>query len=195
MPLFMASCGEPSDPNSPIKIIPESDKIPLSGVSLTIKKAKLERKNDHLLTLSFRYTITNKSGYAISFPSIYPGKDHLIDVSLYDKNGDPINLGRRPLDDLTLASPRTMIISRGKFSRDYQLPIPYDIYSTLKKGDKVTLRVRFHAPSRYDELRSTIEAPLTTLTWPEMPTIEQLDSDIEDNPLTLPDSEATYPTR
>ena len=135
--------------------------------------------------LTFDYTLRNRAGATISFPSIFSGKDELIEVNLSDQNGDPLYLGKRPLEDLTLASPRPMLIPKGKSTRGYKVPVQQEF---RKKDDPITLRVRFHAPSRYDELRSSVEAPLIQIPWPKSTEIE---SPSEDNSLTLPLHDAT----
>jgi hypothetical protein len=35
-----------------------------------------------------------------------------------------------------------------------------------EKGSPISARIRLHAPSRYDELRSSVEAPNLQVIWP-----------------------------
>ena len=183
--LCLVSCG-PSDPsNEPIIITPDQAQVVLSKVSMKISHAKFAFDQKGICQLTFDYTLRNQAGAAISFPSIFSGKDDLIEVNLSDQNGDPLYLGKRPLEDLTLASPRPMLIPKGKSTRGYKVPVQQEF---RKKDDPITLRVRFHAPSRYDELRSSVEAPLIQIPWPKSTEIE---SPSDDNSLTLPLHDAT----
>ena len=193
--LGLISCGEQAKDSGAVIVTPSHGKVDLSKVSLKVKQVKITRKNDNQYSLSFKYTLINKAGATISFTSIFSGKDDLIEVNLSDKNGDPLFLGKRPQEGLTLASARPMLIPKGKFTRIYTVPVMPEL---REKGDPITVRVRFHAPSRYDELRSSIEAPRVQTPWPQadpMDAAEKLDPSEEDNPLTFPSPEATYPTR
>lgn len=183
--LCLVSCS-PSDPSQgPFITTPDHAKVDLSQVSLKISNAKLTFDQKDQCQLTFDYMLRNQAGATLSFSSIFSGKDDLIEVNLSDQNGDPLSLGKRPLEDLTLASPRAMLIPKGKSTRSYKIPVQREF---RKKGDPITVRVRFHAPSRYDELRSSIEAPLIQTPWPKNTEIE---STSEDNALTLPLHDAT----
>jgi len=198
--LALSSCGEPKA--GPPIITPPNAKVDLSKVSMKISKAKITSKDENHFQLTFDYTLINNDSGDISFTSIFASKDDLIDVQLSDQYQTPLILGKRPFDGLTLAAPRPMVIPFGKSTRSYTIPIMPELRA---KGDPITVRVRFHAPSRMDELRSTVEAPLITIPWPESSQITQpldlnLESDpslptAEDNPLTYPASDATYPSR
>ena len=72
-------------------------------------------------------------------------------------------LGKRPLEGLTLTEPRPLKIPIDKTIRSYQVPI---MPVLLESGEQLEMRVRLHAPSRYDELRSSIEATKVHLSWP-----------------------------
>lgn len=188
--LCLVSCN-PSDPSKgPLITTPDHAQVDLSKVSLKISKAKFAFDQKDQCQLTFDYTLRNQAGATLSFSSIFSGKDDLIEVNLSDQNGDPLYLGKRPLEDLTLASPRAMLIPQGKSTRSYKVPVQREF---RKKDDPITVRVRFHAPSRYDELRSSIEAPLIQIPWPKNTEFE-LPS--EDNPLTLPlDHDTPLPQR
>lgn len=183
--LALASCNDSSSTSGPVIQTPLNAKVDLSKVRIGVKKAKLICIDHNHFQLVFDYTLQNKAGATLSFDSIYSGKDDLIQVNLSDKNGDPLFLGKRPLEGLTLAAPRAILIPIGKSTRAYKVPVMPEL---RVKGDPITLRVRFHAPSRYDELRSSIEAPLIQVPWPKSP---ELKVPIEDNPLTYPTPDAT----
>lgn len=190
--LSLLSCSESDSGQGPIIETPAHAKVDLSKVSMKVKKAKLHRIDANDYSLEFDYTLVNKAGATISFQSIYSGKDELIEVNLSDKNGDPLFLGKRPLEGLTLASPRAVLIPKGKSTRHYQVPVMPEL---REKGDPITVRVRLHAPSRYDELRSSVEAPLISVPWPQSPEIEAAikpdTPDPEEYPLTSPVRDAT----
>ena len=71
-------------------------------------------------------------------------------------------LGKRPLEGLTLTEPRPLSIPLEKQPAATRCP------SCLitGAGEPIEIRVRLHAPSRYDELRSSIEAPRVDVSWP-----------------------------
>jgi len=195
----LASCGSFSKKAGPTIITPSNGKVDLSKVSMKITKAKITSKNENEFALTFDYTLINADTGDISFTSIFASKDDLIDIQLSDQQKNPLILGKRPFDGMTLAAPRPMIVPFGKSTRSYTIPIMPEL---RMKNDPITVRVRFHAPSRYDELRSTVEAPLITATWPEslqtdLPLgIDSWDDPTTgDNPLTYPASDATYPSR
>lgn len=188
----LSSCGNSDTNQDPIIETPANAQVDLSKVSMKIRKAKLSRIDDNHYQLDFDYTLINKAGATISFQSIYSGKDELIEVNLSDKNGDPLFLGKRPLEGLTLAQPRAILIPKGKSSRHYKVPVKPEL---REKGDPITVRVRLHAPSRYDELRSSVEAPLINTPWPQGPEVEapaqNPSTDPEEYPLTSPVRDAT----
>jgi len=176
-------------------VTPPNAKVDLSKISMKLRNVEIARKHDNSYALTFDYTLVNNAGATLSFQSIFSGKDDLIEVNLSDKNSYPVDLGKRPQEGLTLAAPRAVLIPKGKSTRPYTVPV---MPQFREKGDPITVRVRLHAPSRYDELRSTVEAPIVTTPWPESPemvTPGKLDPRSEDNPLTSPPPEATYPTR
>lgn len=192
----LVSCSETDPGKGPIIETPANGKVDLNKVSMKVTKAKLKRIDENHYQLDFDYTLINKVGATISFQSIFSSKDDLIEVNLSDKNGDRLFLGKRPQEGLTLAQPRAMLIPKGKTIRSYTVPVMPEL---REKGDPITVRVRFHAPSRYDELRSSVEAPLLLTPWPQSPEIEQatpkLNSETSTNPeeypLTSPVQDAT----
>jgi hypothetical protein len=193
--LSLLSCGDSSKKAGPVIITPPNGKVDLSQVNLTVSKVKItydHTNNRDSYRLSFKYTLDNHASGPISFISIYAGKDDLIEVNLSDSKGLPLTLGKRPQEGLTLAAPRPMLIPHGKTTRSYTVPITPDF---LKKGEPITVRVRFHAPSRYDELRSSLEAPHVQVPWPQETQMENLPPLPEDNPLTSPLYDATLPSR
>ena len=192
----LISCSETDPGKGPIIETPANGKVDLSKVSMTITKAKLKCIDENHYQLDFSYTLINKAGATLSFQSIFSSKDDLIEVNLSDQNGDRLFLGKRPQEGLTLAQPRAMLIPKGKTTRSYTVPVMPEL---REKGDPITVRVRFHAPSRYDELRSSVEAPLILTPWPQSPEIEQAtprpnsepDTDPKEYPLTYPVQDAT----
>lgn len=181
----LVSCS-PSDPsNEPTIVTPDNAQVDLSMVSMKISNAKFTFNKLDVCQLTLDYTLRNQAGATLSFTSIFSGKDELIEVNLSDQLGDPLYLGKRPLEGLTLAEPRPMLIPKGKSTRSYKVPLQQEF---RKKGEPITVRVRFHAPSRYDELRSSVEAPLIMIPWPKSTEIEPPS---EDNSLTLPLHDAT----
>jgi hypothetical protein len=177
----------------PVITTPAGAKVDLSGVSMKISKANISVVGENSYQLSFDYTLQNKADAAISFLSIFSNTDDLIEISLSDQNSDPLFLGKRPMEGLTLAAPRAILISKGKSTRSYKVPV---MPESRVKGDPITVRVRLHAPSRYDELRTSVEAPLVQVSWPQGSEIEPIPSDPEEYPLTSPTRDATpLPTR
>lgn len=163
---LFASCGEPSPKDLPIINTPASGKVNLSKVTLAVSDAAITVNEKGEYQVSFNYTIHNQAGAHISFLCLYTEPDDLIDVQLKHKVDDEeklLILGKRPLDGLTLPEPRPLQLSAGKSTRRYTVPVSP---GTIKSGEPLTLRVRLHAPSRYDELRSSIEAPTIHLLWP-----------------------------
>lgn len=194
--LGLVSCSETDPGKGPIIETPANGKVDLSKVSMKVTKAKLKRIDANHYQLDFDYTLINKAGATISFQSIFSSKDDIIEVNLSDKNGDRLFLGKRPQEGLTLSQPRAMLIPKGKTTRSYTVPVLPEL---REKGDPITVRVRFHAPSRFDELRSSVEAPLIQIPWPQSPKIEQATptpnsepgADPEEYPLTYPVQDAT----
>ena len=196
----LTSCSETDPYKGPFIETPANSKVDLTKVSMKLTKAKIKRIDENHYQLDFDYTLINKAGATLSFQSIFSGKDDLIEVNLNDRNGDRLFLGKRPQEGLTLAQARAMLIPKGKSTRHYTVPVMPEL---RMKGDPITVRVRLHAPSRYDELRSTVEAPLIQTPWPQNPEIKPAPlkpstptssapkSDPQDYPLTYPVQDAT----
>jgi len=162
--VLIACTPSPPDPSSlPTVITPQGEKINLDQVSLTISHPQILHSSENNYTLEFDYTITNHAQTNIAFLCLYNNTDDLIQVNLTDNQGKPITLNKRLLEGLTLTEPRLLHILVGKTTR--HLSIPFSSIKPRKKGEPLSMRVRLHAPSRYDELRSTIEAPIITLLW------------------------------
>ena len=161
--ITLASCGDPDPSKAPVIDTPSGAKIDLSMVSLQVTNAQLTRENENKYSLSFDYTVDNQAGGNIVFPCLYNQTDELIEVNLSDKDGNVLILGRRPLEGLTLTEPRPLRILIGNTTRSYRVPV---MPKLMKQGEPVSIRVRLHAPSRYDELRSSIEAPRVEVLWP-----------------------------
>jgi len=161
--LSLCSCGDPDPSKLPVINTPANAKVDLSQISLTISKAKITRTADSKYSLSFDYTITNQAGAHLAFVCLYDNTDELIEINLTDPSDEKIILGKRPMEGLTLTQPRPIKLLNGSTTRHYKAPITPTV---REAGDSIKIRVRLHAPSRYDELRSSIEAPTTTVTWP-----------------------------
>jgi len=161
--IALSSCGGPDPSKAPVIDTPAGARIDLSKVSLQIDNAQLNRENENEYSLGFDYTVDNQAGGNIVFPCLYNQTDALIEVNLSDKDGNALVLGKRPLEGLTLTEPRPLRIPIGKTTRSYQVPVMPEL---REQGDPVNIRVRLHAPSRYDELRSSIEAPRVEASWP-----------------------------
>ncbi len=161
--LGLTSCGEPAPSKYPTITTPANAKVDLSQVSLSVSNAKITADGENKFNLSFDYTVTNTAGAHLSFTCLYPTTAELIQVELTAPTGELVPLGRRLLEGLTLTEPRPIKIPNGSSTKNYTTPLTPSVYET---GDLITLRVRLHAPSRYDELRTSIEAPLITITWP-----------------------------
>ena len=196
----LTSCSESDPYQGPVIETPANGKVDLTKVSMKVTKAKIKCIDENHYQLDFDYTLINKAGATLSFQSIFSGKDDLIEVNLSDQNGDRLFLGKRPQEGLTLAQARAMLIPKGKSTRHYTVPVMPEL---RMKDDPITVRVRLHAPSRYDELRSTVEAPLIQAPWPQSPEIKpapseqspptrsKTKSDPQDYPLTYPVQDAT----
>ena len=161
---FLVGCGDPSPKNAPTKNTPTGAKVDLTGINLTVSETEIRKTQEGKYLLHLNYTIDNTSGSNVSFPCLYASMDHLIEINLTDKKDQPITLGKRPLEGLTMTQPRPMVIPVGKTTRSYTAPI---VTTGLKKGDLIHARVRLHTPSRYDELRTSLEAPRFSIPWPE----------------------------
>lgn len=161
--LCITSCGEPDPSKLPVITTPANAKVDLSKISIAVSNAKITRINENKFTLSFDYTVTNTIGAHLSFICLYDNTDELIEVNLSDKNDQKLILGKRPMEGLTLTEPRPLKILNGKTTRTYKTPLMPELRVA---GDPIKLRVRLHAPSRYDELRSSIEAPTVIAPWP-----------------------------
>lgn len=161
--IALLSCGNPDPAQAPVINTPAGAKVNLDQVTLQVANAKITRINENKYALDFDYTVTNNAGGNIVFPCLYNNTDSLIEVNLTDQDGKPLHLGRRPLEGLTLTEPRPLRIPIGKTTRHYKVPVMPEL---REQGDPISVRVRLHAPSRYDELRSSIEAPRLILPWP-----------------------------
>ena len=164
LPILLTSCGNDPDPeNAPVRDTPPGGKVDLTGISLIITNASIVENKKSKYELRFDYTLVNTSGFNIQFPSIHANINSLVQVNLVDNKGKEVLLARNPLDGLTMTDPRTRRITIGKTTRTYTIPIAPN---TLKKDTPINVRVRFHTPSRYDELRTSVEAPIFNLLWP-----------------------------
>lgn len=161
--LLFASCGNQGSRNAPEKLTPLGAKVDLNRVSLQVKDIAINQHNDGNHRLSFDYIIENQAGASIVFPCLYNNTDELIEVTLTDSTNQILLLGKRPLEGLTLTEPKPLRIPLGKSKRNYQVPV---MPAALKQGEPIQMRVRLHAPSRYDELRSSIETASIILQWP-----------------------------
>ena len=196
----LSSCVDSDPSHGPVIETPANAKVDLTKVSMKVTKAKIKRIDENNYQLDFDYTLINKAGATISFISIFASKDDIIEVNLSDRNDDRLHLGNRPQEGLTLAQPRPMLIPKGKSARHYIVPVMPEL---RMKDDPISVRVRLHAPSRYDELRSTVEAPTVIVKWPESPEISppsaeatpskhpKRHSDPQEYPLTYPVQDAT----
>ena len=128
-----------------------------------MSNTKITKTGENKYNLSFDYTVTNSAGAHLAFTCLYNTTDELIQAELTDAEGKPLTLSRRTLEGLTLTEPRPIKLLNGNTTRSYKAPLIAVAHET---GDLITLRVRLHAPSRYDELRSSVEAPLVTVPWP-----------------------------
>jgi len=161
--LGISSCGKSTSTNTPVIDTPTGDAVDLSKVSMTVSNANIVKTAKNEYALNFDYTVINKVGADIRFLCLYNNTDDLIQVNLTDKKDQVITLGKRPLEGLTLTQPKPLRIRNGETTRSYTVPV---ILRSLKKGDPVSVRVRLHTPSRYDELRSSLEAPLLQILLP-----------------------------
>ncbi len=162
--LLTLSCTAPQQPEqvAPIYYTPFNDKVDLSHVSMTATNLQLGKNQQGHRQVSFDYTVLNQSGTSIAFACLYNRANNLIEVNLYDAEGNAVPLARNPLDNLTLAKPKPLIIKAGETIHHYSKVIAP---SSLEAGTPITIRIRLHTPSRYDELRSSLEAPLIHSVW------------------------------
>ena len=158
----ISSCGN-STTSASIIDTPTGEAVDLNKVSMTVSNAHIAKTAENEYALKFDYTVINKEGSDIRFLCLYNNTDDLIQVNLTDKEDQTLTLGKRPLEGLTLTQPKPLRIRNGETTRSYKVPV---ILGSIKKGDPVSIRVRLHAPSRYDELRSSVEAPRLQLLWP-----------------------------
>lgn len=161
--LVLSSCGAPDPSTLPVITTPPNGKVDLTKVSLAVTNAKITRVNENKYVLDFDYTVTNHSGSHLAFTCLYDSTEDLIEVGLTDQENQKLIPGNRPMEGLTLTEPRPLKILNGPVTRHYTVPILPEV---REAGDLIVLRVRLHAPSRYDELRSTVEAPLVQVPWP-----------------------------
>ena len=161
--LALASCGNQKTSVAPVKSTPVGAQVDLNMVTIQVTDAVIIKKNDSDYFLELNYTLDNQAGAIIAFPCLYNEIDDLIEVNLTDKESNQLMLGKRPLEGLTLTEPRPLKIPIEKTIRSYQVPI---MPVSLESGEQLEMRVRLHAPSRYDELRSSIEATKVHLSWP-----------------------------
>lgn len=160
------ACTNTDPSKAPDIHTPLGDPVDLSNVSLRVDNARWSRSGGNKLKLSFDYTVENRGSGNIVFPCLYNNTDELIQVNLTDKDGTPLNLGKRLLEGLTLTEPRALRIPIGSVTRAYSVPV---VQEFREQGELIDIRVRLHVPSRYDELRSSLEAPIIELAWPEQP--------------------------
>ena len=161
--LALVSCGEPAPSTLPVISTPSGAKVNLSKVSMVVSNPKITRVSENKYTLNFDYTLNNQAGAHITFPCLHNVTDDLIEINLHDSGQQALVLGKRPLEGLTLTQPRPLRIPSGETTRHFTVPLMPEL---REKGDPISLRVRLHAPSRYDELRSSIEAPRLQIFWP-----------------------------
>mgnify|MGYP007122441004 CR=1 FL=1 len=149
--------------NVPVIDTPSGGAVDLSKVSMTVSNAHIAKTAENEYALKFDYTVSNVAGADIRFLCLYNNTDDLIQVNLTDQEDQAVILGKRPMEGLTLTQPKPLRIRNGEATRRYKVPI---IVGSLKKGDPISVRVRLHAPSRYDELRTSVEAPLLQVLLP-----------------------------
>ena len=160
---LLNSCTQEAPEPAPIFYTPFHGKVDLANVTMGTTDAKITRKGNKY-TISFDFHILNKSGKSIAFACLQNHLRQLIEVNVYDAEGTAIPLVRDPLDDLTRSRPKSMLIPAGLYNGSYQHLITH---IGTEDGAPVTIRARLHTPSRYDELRTTLEAPLVQTLWPE----------------------------
>lgn len=165
--LALPSCSKPQAKNdeAPIYFTPFNDKVDLSQISMTVSNLTISKKSNTQNSISFDYTINNQSGHSTAFACLYNRSNSLIEVNITDEEGNAIPLAKGVLDNLTLAKPKPMVIKAGETTNTYTKLIASE-NSTLETGSIVNVRIRLHTPSRYDELRSSLEAPITPAIWP-----------------------------
>jgi len=159
----ISSCGKTTSTNTPVIDTPTGNAVDLNKVSMTVSDAHIAKTAENEYALKFDYTVINKVGADIRFLCLYNNTDDLIQVNLTDQENLALTLGKRPLEGLTLTQPKPLRIRNGETTRSYKVPF---MPGSLKKGDPISIRVRLHAPSRYDELRSSLEAPRLQVIMP-----------------------------
>jgi len=161
--LALTSCGDPEPLNAPIINTPAGAKVDLSKVTMLVTNAQLTMVGKNKFQLSFDYTVDNQAGAVIAFPCLHNQMDNLIEVNLSDKDDTTLHLGKRLLEGLTLTEPRPLKIPIGITTRSYKVSV---LPVFREKGSPISARIRLHAPSRFDELRSSVEAPRLQVLWP-----------------------------
>lgn len=168
--MLLTSCQTNSDNNPSTHdgaermiVTPVNGQVDLSKVTLRIDKVEILPSAANRFTLNFDYSMQNRAGATIAFGSVHGGIKDLLVVTLIDQEGNEIPLAKKNRDGLTYAEPRQVKIPEGQTPGKYTAQV---ISEFQTKGETITVRVRFHAPSRYDELRSTLEAPAVRVIWP-----------------------------
>ena len=161
--LALTSCTKPEPVEAPVYLTPNSAKVNLSQISMTASNVRITKSGQGQHIVHFDYTILNQSDRSLAFNCLYNRTDKLIEVNLSDAEGQPIPLEYNNLDSLTLAKPKPLTIRTGETTSSYKKLISP---SPLETGSLINVRIRLHTPSRYDELRSSLEAPLTQVLWP-----------------------------
>lgn len=157
------SCAKKEPIVAPVYYTPINDKVNLSQVSMTTSNVQITKSNDGKRNINFDYTVTNSGEKSIAFACLYNRLNELIEVNLSDAEGNPVPLVYNPLDELTLAMPKPLIIRTGETKRSYSKPIAP---AELEIGSTVNVRIRLHTPSKYDELRSSLEPTPVQVLFP-----------------------------
>jgi hypothetical protein len=161
--LAFTSCGDPDPSKAPVINTPAGAKVDLSKVTMLVTNAQITLVGENKFQLSFDYAVNNQAGAIIAFPCLHNQMDNLLEVNLSDQEGTTLHLGKRPLEGLTLTEPRPLKIRIGITTRSYKVSV---LPVFREKGSPISARIRLHAPSRYDELRSSVEAPNLQVIWP-----------------------------
>lgn len=161
--LLCASCGNRQTDPPPIKHTPLGARVDLEHVSLEVRGETIIARDNAPHLLRFQFTIHNESGAIISFPCLYHRIDELIEVNLTNRENKYLTFGKPPLAGLTLTEPQSLKIALNKTTLTFEAPI---IAPLPNSSEPIEMRVRLHTPSRYDELRSSIEAPTRVILWP-----------------------------
>lgn len=163
MCIHLSSCSKPEPVEAPVFYTPINAKVNLEPVSLQITNAQLTQTANENYQLKFDHTVTNHSDTSIGFACLYNRMNELIEVNLTDAEGNDIPFVRTAYDNITLAQPKPFIIKVGEATNTYTKDVSP---ANLEAGAPVNIRIRLHAPSRYDELRSSVEAAPLQLPWP-----------------------------